>query len=68
MWNRKTATMITILGLLTIVTVFNLSLASCNREDNQVAPKNSTRLSEATIPAIDAAAPIETETATFALG
>jgi hypothetical protein len=68
MWNLKTVAMIAVLGLLTIGTVFSLSIAGCNRENNQVDPKNGTRVSEATIPAIDAAAPTETETATFALG
>jgi hypothetical protein len=68
MWKLKTITIIAVLGVLTIGAAFSLSLTGCNREDNQVNPKNDTRLSEAAIPAIDAAAPIKTETATFALG
>ena len=68
MWNQKTATMIAILSLLIIGTIFNLSLVSCNGEGKQVMTKNRTLLSEAAIPAIDADAPMETETATFSLG
>jgi hypothetical protein len=69
MWSLKNLTMLAVLGVLAIGTVFGLSLTGCNMEDNQVDPTNNdTRVSEATIPAIDATVPIETETATFALG
>lgn len=69
MWNLRTVTIVAVLVLLTIGAVFNLSLTGCNTEDNQVDPMNNdTRVSETTIPAIDAAVPMETETATFALG
>jgi len=69
MWNLRIVTIVAVLVLLTIGAVFNLSLTGCNTEDNQVDPMNNdTRVSETTIPAIDAAVPMETETATFALG
>ena len=61
-------TMVALAGLLTIVALFSLSLTGCNREDNQVDPMMDTRISETTIPAVDAAAPTRIETATFALG
>ena len=69
MWNLRIVTIVAVLVLLTIGAVFNLSLTGCTTEDNQVDPMNNdTRVSETTIPAIDAAVPMETETATFALG
>ena len=70
MWNLKTISILEVLFLcvLTIGTVFSFGLTGCSREDNQVNPMNDMRVSEATIPAIDAAAPMETETATLALG
>jgi len=69
MWNLRIVTIVAVLVLLTIGAVFNLSLTGCNTEDNQVDPMNNdTRVSETTIPAIDATVPMETETATFALG
>ena len=68
MWNFKTISIIAVLCVLTIGTAFSLGPTGCSREDNPVNPMNDMRVSEATIPAIDAAAPMETETATFALG
>ena len=69
MWSLKNLTMLAVLGVLAVGTVFSLSFTGCNTEDNQVDPMNNdTRVSEATIPAIDATVPIGTETATFALG
>ena len=69
MWNLRIVTIVAVLVLLTIGAVFNLSLTGCNTEDNQVDPMNNdTRVSETTIPAIDATvvlSPVSTSLAAF---
>jgi len=64
----RNVTMVALVGLLTIGSVLSLSLTGCNGEESKIDQMNDTHVSETTIPAIDRAAPMETETATFALG
>ncbi len=66
-WNLKKVTMIAILGLLTMGTVFSSSLVGCNLDESIVDSMKDTGV-KTKIPAIDAAAPLETVTASFALG
>ena len=68
MGNLKKATTVAVLGVFILGAVFSASLVGCNREDEAMGAKNDGLVPKGDIPAIDASAPVRTETATFALG
>ena len=68
MGNLRKVTMIAVLGMFILGVVFSSSLAGCKKEDKTMGLTDDGRVSDIAIPAIDAAAPMTTETATFALG
>ena len=68
MQNLRKVTIVAVLGMLILGTVFSSSLAGCKKEDKTMGLTDNGRASDITIPAIDAAEPMRTETATFALG
>ena len=68
MRNLKSTTIVAVLGMLIIGAVFSSSLAGCKKEDKTMGLTDDGRVSGIAIPAIDDAAPMTTETATFALG
>jgi len=68
MRNLRSATIVAVLGMLILGAVFSSSLAGCKKEDKTMGLTDDGRVSDIAIPAIDATAPMTTETATFALG
>jgi hypothetical protein len=68
MGNPKKATIVVVLGVLILGAVFISSLVGCNKEDETMGVTNDGLVPNEGIPAIDASAPVKTETATFALG
>ena len=68
MRNVRKGIIVAVLGALILGTIFSSSLAGCKKEDKTMGLTDDGRVSDITIPAIDAAAPMTTETATFALG
>ena len=68
MRNLRSVTIVAVLGMLIIGAVFSSSLAGCKKEVKTTGLTDDGRVSDIAIPAIDAAAPMTTETATFALG
>ena len=68
MRNLRKATIFAVLSMLFLGAILSSSLAGCKKEDKKVDAADESRVSEITIPAIDAAASMRTETATFALG
>ena len=68
MWNPRVITVVAVLGLLILGAILSLGLTGCKKEDKGVKPTNNGQVAEVTIPAIDAAVPMRTESATFALG
>ncbi len=68
MQNLRKVTIVAVLGMLILGAVFSSSLTGCKKEDKTMGLTDDVRVSDITIPAIDAAEPMRTETATFALG
>ena len=68
MWNLRKVITLAVLGVLILGAIFVSSLVGCKKEDKEVDPTNDGRVSDITIPAIDDAGPMRTESATFALG
>jgi len=68
MRNLRSVTIVAVLGMLILGAVFSSSLAGCKKGDKTMGLTDDGRVSEIAIPVIDAAAPMTTETATFALG
>jgi hypothetical protein len=68
MRNLRKVTVVAVLGVFILGAVFSSSLVGCKKEDKTMGPTNDGRVSDIAIPAIDAAEPMRTETATFALG
>ena len=68
MGNLRKATTVVILGVFILGAIFSSSLVGCNKEDEAMGAKNDGLVPKGDIPAIDASAPVRTETATFALG
>jgi hypothetical protein len=62
MGNLRKVTIIVVLGAFILGAVLSSSLAGCGKEDETMGVRKEG------IPAIDASAPLRTETATFALG
>ena len=68
MGNLRKITIISVLSMFIIGAVFSSSLVGCKTEDKTMDPANDGFIPNTIIPAIDASAPVRTETATFALG
>ena len=68
MQNLSKVTIVAVLGMLILGAVFSSSLAGCKKEDKTMDLTDNGRVSDITIPAIDTAETMRTETATFALG
>ena len=68
MQNLRKVTIVAVLGMLILGAVFSSSLAGCKKEDKTMGLTDDGHVSGITIPAIDAAVPMTTKTATFALG
>ena len=68
MRNVRKGIIFAVVGALILGTIFSSSLAGCKKEDKTMGLTDDGRVSDIAIPAIDAASPMTTETATFALG
>jgi hypothetical protein len=68
MGNLRKATILSVLCMFIIGAVFSSSLIGCKKEDKTMGSANDELIAKVGIPAIDASAPVRTETATFALG
>ena len=68
MSNSRKLILTVALGALIVGAVWSTSLAGCNEEDRTMGITNDEPVPNGRIPALDAAAPTRTETATFALG
>jgi hypothetical protein len=68
MGNLRKVTIISVISMFILGVVFSSSLVGCKKEDKTMGLTDDGRVSDITIPAIDAAEPMRTETATFALG
>ena len=68
MGNLRKATMVAVLCVFILGAVFSSSLVGCKKEGETMSPANGGLNPNGDIPAIDASAPVRTETATFALG
>ena len=68
MGNLRKVTIIAILGMFILGVVFSSSFVGCKKEDETMGVTNGGLVPKGGIPAIDASAPVRTETATFALG
>ena len=68
MGNLRKVTIISVISMFILGVVFSSSLVGCKKEDKTMGLTDDGRVSDITIPAIDAAEPMRTKTATFALG
>ena len=68
MGNLRKVTIVAVLGVFILGAVFSSSLIGCKKEDETMGVTNGGLVLRGGIPAIDASAPLRTETATFALG
>jgi len=68
MWNLRKVITLAVLGALILGAIFASSLVGCQKEDEKMGVTNDGLVPNGGIPAIDASAPVKTETATFALG
>ena len=68
MGNLRKATIVAVLGVFILGAVLTSSLAGCQKEGETMGVTNGGLVPKGGIPAIDASAPVRTETATFALG
>ena len=68
MGNLRKVTIVVVLGVFILGAVLSSSLVGCKMEDEIMGVTNGGLVPNAGIPAIDASAPVRTETATFALG
>ena len=68
MGNLRKATIIVVLGVFIIGAVLSSSFLGCKEEGETMHVANGGFVPKGSIPAIDASAPVITETATFALG
>ena len=68
MGNLRKVTIVVVLGVLILGVVLSLSLVGCKKGDDTMGVTNGGLVPKGGIPAIDASAPVRTETATFALG
>jgi|GEM_PF-44107 len=68
MVNLSKVTIVLVLGMFILGAVLSLSLVDCKKEDETMGVTNGGLVPKGGIPAIDASAPVRTETATLALG
>ena len=68
MGNLRKVTIVVVLGVFILGAVLSSNFVGCKKEDKTMGLTDDGRVSEITIPAIDDAEPMRTETATFALG
>ena len=68
MGNLRKVTIVVVLGMFILGVVFSSSLLGCKKGDDIMGVTNGGVASDKGIPAIDASAPENIETATFALG
>jgi hypothetical protein len=68
MGNLKKVTIVAVLGVFILGAFLSSSLIGCNKKDKTMGVGNNRIVPDIGIPAIDASAPVKTETATFALG
>jgi hypothetical protein len=68
MGNLRKVTVVLVLGVLILGTALSSSLVGCNEEGETMGMRDNGLVAVGGIPALDASAPVKTETATFALG
>ena len=68
MVNLRKVTIVAVLGMFILGAVLGSSLVGCKKEDETMGVTNGGLVTNGGIPAIDASAPVRTETATFSLG
>jgi hypothetical protein len=68
MGNLRKVIIVVVLGVFILGAVLNFSLVDCKKEDETMGVTNGGLVPRGGIPAIDASAPVRTETATLALG
>ena len=68
MRNLRKVTIVVVLGVFILGAVLSSGLVGCKKKDETTGVTNGGLVPKGDIPAIDASAPVRTETATFALG
>ena len=68
MRNLRKVTIVVVLGVFILGAALSSSLVGCKKEDETMGVTNGGLVPKGDVPAIDASAPVEIETATFALG
>jgi len=68
MGNLRKVIIVVVLGVFVLGAVLSSSLVGCKKEDETMGVTNGGLVLKGGILAIDASAPVRTETATFALG
>ena len=68
MGNLRKVTIVAVLGVFILGAALSTSLVGCKKGDDIMGVTNGGLVLRGGIPAIDASAPLRTETATFALG